>query len=92
MTETHRRSVELVNQRGLHARASAAFIREAGRFKSTVTVSFNDETVGTASVMDILMLGARVGHIVEIETTGADSADAMDALCDLIARKFDEPE
>lgn len=92
MTETCRRSVELVNQRGLHARASAALIREAGQFKSAVTVSFNDETVGTASVMDILMLGARVGHTVEIETTGPDAEAALDALCDLIARKFDEPE
>lgn len=92
MSETHKRSVELVNQRGLHARASAAFIREAGQFKSQVTVSFDDETVGTASVMDLLMLGARVGHVIEIETTGPDAEAAMAALCDLVARKFDEDE
>lgn len=92
MSQVSRKSVELVNQRGLHARASAAFIREAGRFNSTVTVTFNDETVGTASVMDLLMLGARVGHVVEIETTGDDSEAALQALCDLVARKFDEQE
>lgn len=89
---TQRRSVELVNQRGLHARASAAFIREAGQFKSDVRVSFNGETVGTASVMDLLMLGARVGHVVEIETDGPDAESALDALCDLVARRFDEDE
>lgn len=89
---THRRSVELINQRGLHARASAAFIREAGQFKSDVKVTFNDETVGTASVMDLLMLGARVGHTIEIETTGDDAEATLNALCDLIARRFDEDE
>lgn len=92
MSQTFRKSVELVNQRGLHARASAAFIREASQFRSAVTVTFNDETVGTASVMDLLMLGARVGHVVEIETTGEDAEAAMQALCDLVARKFDEQE
>lgn len=92
MSDTHKRSVELVNQRGLHARASAAFIREAALFKSDVQVSFNDETVGTASVMDLLMLGARVGHVIDIETQGQDAEAALTALCDLVARKFDEDE
>lgn len=86
------RSVELVNQRGLHARASAAFIKEASQFEADVRVAFDGEEVGTASVMDLMMLGARVGATIEITATGPDASDAMDAVCDLVARRFDEAE
>jgi len=92
MTEPLRRSVELVNQRGLHARASAAFVKVAAQYKSEISVTFNDETVGTASVMELLMLGARFGHVISIEISGPDAPEAMDALCDLVARRFDELE
>jgi phosphocarrier protein len=89
---THRvaRTADIVNQRGLHARASAAFAREAMNYNARVTVTFDGMSANAASIMDLLMLGARIGHTIEIETEGPQAREALDALCDLIARKFDE--
>ena len=92
MSEKWTRSAELVNQRGLHARASAAFAREASRFNAKVTVRYDGMTASAASIMDLLMLGARVGQTIEIDAEGAEAHAALDAICDLIARRFDERE
>ena len=92
MSERWSRSAELVNQRGLHARASAAFAREASRYNAKVTVRYDGMTASAASIMDLLMLGARVGQTIEIDAEGAQAHDALDALCALIARKFDEKD
>jgi phosphocarrier protein HPr len=92
MTEKWSRSAELVNQRGLHARASAAFAREASRFNAKVTVRYDGMTASAASIMDLLMLGARVGQTIEIDAEGAQAREALDAVCELIARKFDEKD
>ncbi len=86
------RKAELMNQRGLHARASAAFAREASRFNAKITVNYDGMTASAASIMDLLMLGARVGQTIEIEAEGVQAVEALDAVCDLIARKFDERE
>ena len=83
------RSAELVNQRGLHARASAALAREASRYNAKVTVRYDGMTASPASIMDLLMLGARVGQTVEIDAEGEQAQEALDATCTLIARKFD---
>ena len=86
------RSAELVNQRGLHARASAALAREASRYNAKVTVRYDGMTASAASIMDLLMLGARVGQTVEIDAEGEQAQEALDAICTLIARKFDEKD
>jgi phosphocarrier protein HPr len=86
------REVELVNQRGLHARASAAFMREAARYKAKVRVTYRDETVNAVSIMDLLMLDARCGQVISITTEGADADAALEALCNLVMRRFDEDE
>lgn len=92
MSEKWSRSAELVNQRGLHARASAAFAREAAKFDAKVTVRYDGMSASAASIMDLLMLGARVGQTIEIDAEGAEAIDALNAVCDLIDRKFDEKE
>jgi phosphocarrier protein HPr len=92
MTDRWSRSAELVNQRGLHARASAAFAREASRWNAKVTVRHDGMSASAASIMDLLMLGARVGQTIEIDAEGAQAREALDAICDLIARKFDEKD
>ena len=92
MTEKWSRSAELVNQRGLHARASAAFAREASKFNAKVTVHYDGMSASAASIMDLLMLGARFGQTIEIDAEGAEAHHALDAVCDLIGRKFDEKE
>ena len=92
MTDKWSRSAELVNQRGLHARASAAFAREASRWNAKVTVRHDGMSASAASIMDLLMLGARVGQTIEIDAEGPQAREALDAICDLIARKFDEKD
>lgn len=92
MSEKWSRNAELVNQRGLHARASAAFAREASKFNAKVTVNYDGMTASAASIMDLLMLGARFGQTVTIEAEGVQAREALDAVCDLVARKFDERE
>ena len=92
MSETWSRSAELVNQRGLHARASAAFAREASKYDAKVTVRYDGMTASAASIMDLLMLGARFGQVIEIDAEGPEARDALDAVCDLIGRRFDEKE
>jgi phosphocarrier protein HPr len=86
------RSAELVNQRGLHARASAAFAREASKFNAKVTVRYDGMSASAASIMDLLMLGARVGQVIEIDAEGPEAREALEAVCDLIGRRFDEKE
>jgi phosphocarrier protein HPr len=92
MSDKWSRSAELVNQRGLHARASAAFAREASKFNAKVTVRYDGMTASAASIMDLLMLGARVGQTIEIDAEGEEAQAALEAVCDLIARRFDERE
>jgi phosphocarrier protein HPr len=92
MTDKWSRSAELVNQRGLHARASAAFAREASRWNAKITVHHDGMSASAASIMDLLMLGARVGQTIEIDAEGPQAIEALDAVCALIARKFDEKD
>jgi phosphocarrier protein len=92
MSERWSRSAELVNQRGLHARASAAFAREASRYNARITVHHDGMAANAASIMDLLMLGARFGQTVEIDAEGAQAHEALEALCELVARKFDEKD
>lgn len=92
MSERWIRSADILNQRGLHARASAALAREAQKFNARITVHFEGMAGSAASIMDLLMLGARIGHTVEIEADGPEAEAALDAVCSLIARKFDEKE
>ncbi len=85
-----KRTVEIVNERGLHARASAKFVKAASQFDAHVTVSRDGSTVEAQSIMGLMMLAARIGSSVELEAEGPDAAEAMDALCTLIADRFEE--
>ena len=82
--------VEIVNQLGLHARASAKLTQLAAQFKSEVWITRNGRRVNGKSIMGVMMLAAGIGSKVQIETTGADEGDAMAALQKLIADKFGE--
>jgi phosphocarrier protein len=84
------RTVTICNQRGLHARASARFIAEAGRFDARVTVARDGETVNADSIMELLMLGAGPGVSVTIAAEGPEAAGAVDALAALVECGFDE--
>jgi phosphocarrier protein len=84
------RELPVTNQRGLHARASAKFVKCAESFDATITVSRDGETVPGTSIMGLMMLAASVGTSVTVEASGPEAEAAVAALADLMARKFDE--
>lgn len=85
-------TVSICNQRGLHARASAKFVKLASSFESEIRVTRDGVTVDARSIMGLLMLGAGIGCGVDIEADGPDAVEAIEALSDLVARKFDEDQ
>jgi phosphocarrier protein len=86
------RDVTIVNKKGLHARASAKFVQLAEQFDAAITVTRNNETVGGTSIMGLMMLAAAPGCSIRIEASGNQAAEAMEALCALVAGRFGEEE
>jgi phosphocarrier protein HPr len=86
------RVVTISNKLGLHARASAKLTKLAGSFASDVHLSRNGRRVNAKSIMGVMMLAAGIGSEVEIETSGADEQQAIEALTALINDKFGEGE
>jgi phosphocarrier protein len=84
------RTVEILNKRGLHARASAKFVQVAERFDAEVSVTRNGETVGGNSIMGLMMLAAGPGTTIEIAAHGREADAAVAALSELVADKFGE--
>ena len=80
------------NKLGLHARASAKLTKLAGSFPCEVWMSRGDRRVNAKSIMGVMMLAAGLGSQVEVETSGAQEQEAMDALLALINDKFGEGE
>jgi phosphocarrier protein len=78
------------NRLGLHARAAAKFVHTATRFASQIRVSRDGRTMDGKSIMGILLLAAAAGSAVMISADGADEAEAIDALCQLIEGGFGE--
>ncbi len=90
MSRSLARTVEIVNARGLHARASAKFVKTAAQFDAEVRVTRDGTTVDAQSIMGLMMLGAGPGSQVEITAEGPDAEAVLEALCQLIADRFDE--
>jgi len=82
--------VVIPNKKGLHARASAKFVRCAGEFTAAVRVTREGHTVVGTSIMGLMMLAAGQGHSILIETEGPDAAAALEALITLVESGFDE--
>lgn len=87
-----RRDVEIVNKKGLHARATAKFVQCADSFDAEITVTRSGETVGGTSIMGILTLGAGIGSTITLATRGAQAEEALAALTTLVADRFGEDE
>lgn len=87
---TARRTVEIVNERGLHARASAKFVKLAGSFDAEIQVARDGQSVDARSIMGLMMLAAGIGSSVEISAEGPEAEAALQALCELVANRFDE--
>ena len=90
--DTLTRIIEITNKKGLHARASAKFVQTVERFDAQVKVTRGSETVGGDSIMGLMMLAAGPGTSIKIETSGADAARAMEAICELVGSRFGEED
>jgi phosphocarrier protein HPr len=84
--------VTIPNKKGLHARASAQFVRCAANFSAQVRVTREGHTVGGTSIMGLMMLAAGQGHTVLIEAEGAEAAAALEALVKLVESGFGEED
>ncbi len=84
------RSVTVVNQLGLHARAAARFVHLATRFESHVRVARDTKVMDGKSIMGILLLAAARGTTITITADGRDEADAVAALAKLVESGFGE--
>lgn len=89
---THFAELMIRNRKGLHARASAQFVKCAESFDAEVQVTREGQTVLGTSIMGLMMLGAGQGNTILIETTGKEARAVLDALIDLIERSFGEEE
>ncbi len=85
-----RRTVTILNQRGLHARAAAKFVKLAGTFDADVLVQKDGTEVSGLSIMGLMMLAAGPGCEIELSASGAQAGPAVEALAALVADKFEE--
>ena len=83
-------SVKIQNLKGLHARATSAFVKVADSFECEITVKKQDLMVNGKSIMGLLMLGAPLGETILISANGADAEAAVQALVALVNNKFGE--
>ena len=82
----------ICNQRGLHARASARFVRTAERFNAEILVTRDGTSVGGTSIMGLMMLAAGPGSTILVRATGTEAREALDAIIELVRAGFDEDD
>jgi phosphocarrier protein HPr len=83
-------TLNIINEKGLHARASAKFVETVERFDAGVIVRKDGLSSEGDSIMGLLMLAASIGTSIEVETRGAESEALAQALSDLVADQFGE--
>ena len=83
-------SLKICNQRGLHARAAAKFVKLVAEFSAVVTVSKDGQKVAGNSILGLMMLAAAMGNTIEVTVSGADEIVAIEAIAELIENKFEE--
>ena len=84
------RIATILNQRGLHARAAAKFVKLANQYEAEIQVRRGEQTANGRSIMGLMMLSAGIGNDVEVTVGGPQAEAALAAILDLIGRKFDE--
>jgi len=87
---TTSQNLKIVNEKGLHARASAKFVETVESYEGAAMVSRDGMRVSGDSIMGLLMLGAHKGTFIEVETSGPQAGELLSALQDLVANRFGE--
>lgn len=87
-----RTQVTIINKLGLHARAAAKFVATSTAFASTIQTGKEGQLVDGKSIMAIMMLAASQGSVLDLEITGEDENEALQAITELINNRFDEDE
>jgi phosphocarrier protein HPr len=85
-----RRRVQIVNKRGLHARAAAKLAKAAQGFNASITVGNGETMVAAVSIMGLMLLAAGPGSEIEIAAAGTEAEAAIEAIAALVERGFDE--
>lgn len=80
----------IVNRKGLHARASARFVRTAECFDATINVVKDGQSVSGNSIMGLMMLGAGPGSTILVQSSGKQAREALEAIVELVKNGFDE--
>src|SRR5690349_645546 len=80
----------IINRKGLHARASARFVRIAESFDADIKVTRDGTTVSGGSIMGLMMLGAGPGSTILVQASGKQAREALDAITTLVENGFDE--
>ncbi|MCW5732063.1 MAG: HPr family phosphocarrier protein [Alphaproteobacteria bacterium] len=88
--DTRIMTLTICNQRGLHARAAAKFVKCAGQFRAEITVARDGTRVSGQSIMGLMMLAAGLGSEIEISASGPDSEQALAAIRALVECGFEE--
>ena len=89
---THCRTMEIVNIKGLHARASAKLAELVEAHEADATVRFDGGQATADSIMGLLMLAASKGSLIEVETSGPDATALIEAIETLVTDKFGEAD
>ena len=89
-TEIVTRQLEIVNEKGLHARAAAKLVEVVEGFDARAEVTQNGQSTSADSIMGLLMLAASKGTIIDVQTSGPDAAALADAVEALVADRFGE--
>jgi phosphocarrier protein len=80
----------ILNKLGIHARPAAQFVKTANRFQADIFVEKDGEEVDGKSIMGLMMLAAGHGSVISVTADGADAEMALEAIGELISRKFEE--
>ena len=90
MSECTLRQLEIVNEKGLHARAAAKLVEVVEGFDATAEVSLNGQSAGADSIRGLLMLAASKGTTIDVRACGPDASALADAIEALVAARFGE--
>ena len=92
MSESHKRTLTIINKLGLHARAAAKFVTCASGFSAEITIRRAEREVNGKSIMGVMMLAAAQGSEIEVAAIGDDAQQALSALQERLADRFGEDE